>query len=231
MKVEQYLWDILEDIIISNTKKVGRKEKDNKNAFEGMLYVLKNGISWHEMPDTFGCPTTIHSKFMRWSRCGLFDKLMKTVRAYYRSHNPNNRWYAIDTSLHKASFAKFGGRNPVDRGRRGIKSVVMVDYKGAPLFLDISAANIHDSRLFPHLLSRLRTSHKARIIAADAAFDSKRLQAHCARKNIALLSATNPRRNKITSKYQPSYRWIIERTSILRSTTKDELAGSVGFVV
>jgi len=51
MKIEAYLWDTLEDIIISNTKKVGRREKDNKKAFEGMLYVLKNGIPWNAMPD------------------------------------------------------------------------------------------------------------------------------------------------------------------------------------
>ena len=107
MKVEEYLWNILEDIIISNTKRVGRKEKDNKKAFESMLYVLKNGIPWHAMPEEFGCPTTIHSKFMRWSKCVLFDKLTKIIRSCHRSHNPNNTWYAVDTSLHKAPFSQY----------------------------------------------------------------------------------------------------------------------------
>jgi len=119
MKIEAYLWGTLEDIIISNTKKVGRREKDNKKASEGMLYVLKNGIPWNAMPDEFGCATTIHGKCMRWSRCGLFDKLINKFRTYYRSHNPNNTWCAINTSL--------------------------------------------------HVVSRLRTSHRARILAADAA--------------------------------------------------------------
>jgi len=177
-----------------------------------MLYVLKNGIPWNAMPGEFGCSTTIHSKFMRWSRCGLFDKLIKKIRHYYRAHNPNNSWYAVDTSLHKAPFSQFGGRNPVDRGRRGIKSVVMVHHEGAPLFIDISAAHTHDSRLLPSLLQFLKTSKKARILAADAAFDSKKLASICAKKNIALLAANNPRKSRITYKYRPYRRWIIERT-------------------
>jgi len=125
---------------------------------------------------------------------------------------PNNTWYAIDTSLHKDSFSQFGGRNPVDRGKRGVKSIVMADYKGVPIFIDVAAANIHDSQLLPHVVSRLRTSHRARILAAAAAFDSTKLKPLCARKNIALLSATNPRRNSFAWKYQPPHRWIIERT-------------------
>jgi len=80
----------------------------------------------------------------------IIEKLKNMVRSHYRSHNPNNIWYAVDTSLHKAPFSQFGGRNPVDRGRCGIKSVVMVDHEKAPLFIDISAANTHDLRLFLH---------------------------------------------------------------------------------
>jgi len=64
VRIETYLWDILEGIIFSHKKKIGRSESNNKKAFEGMLYVLKNGIPWHAMPDTFGCVTTIHSTFM-----------------------------------------------------------------------------------------------------------------------------------------------------------------------
>ena len=117
MKINSKIWNFLNDIIISNTSKVGRREKYNKEAFEGMLYVLKNGIPWHSMPQEFGSPTTIHSKFMRWSRNGLFDKLIKEMRSYYRGRNPKNIWYAVDTSFHKASFSRFARRNPTDRGR------------------------------------------------------------------------------------------------------------------
>lgn len=212
MKIDKKIWNFLNGIIISNARKVGRREAYNKEAFEGMLYVLKNGVPWHSLPQKFGSPTTVHGKFMRWSRRGLFDKLLKEMRAYYRGRYPKNSWYAIDTSFHKASFSRFAGRNPTDRGRQGIKSIVIVDHKGAPLFVDIAAANIHDSQLLDPILSSFRTSQKARILAGDAAFDSRRLRRICAQKNIALLTPSNPRRNSSNSDYRPYRRWVIERT-------------------
>mgnify|MGYP002338731184 CR=1 FL=1 len=77
MKIERKVWNFFNDSIISNARKTGRREKYNKEAFEGMLYVLKNGIPWYALLREFGCPTTVYSKFMRWLRCGLFDKLLK----------------------------------------------------------------------------------------------------------------------------------------------------------
>ena len=83
MKVERKVWNFLNGIIILNRGKVGRRETYNKEAFEGMLYVHNNGFPWHSLPQEFGSPTTIHSTFMWWSRCGLCDKLLKETRAYY----------------------------------------------------------------------------------------------------------------------------------------------------
>jgi len=100
----------------------------------------------------------------------------------------------------------------VDRGIHRVKSIVIVDNKRAYMFIDVAASYIHDSQLLPYLLSRLKTSHIAQIRAADAAFDSKKRKTPCARKNIVLLSATTPRRNRYIWKYQPLHRWIIERT-------------------
>ena len=44
MKLDKKIWNFLNGIIISNARKVGRREAYNKEAFEGMLYVLKNGV-------------------------------------------------------------------------------------------------------------------------------------------------------------------------------------------
>ena len=43
-------------------------------------------------------------------------------------------------------------RNPTDRGKRGTKYHVVVATDGLPLGAIPSAANVHDTRLFPHLL-------------------------------------------------------------------------------
>jgi len=44
------------------------------------------------------------------------------------------------------------GPNPTDRGRAGSKRPLITDAKGIPLAVRLTAANIHDSRLFEELI-------------------------------------------------------------------------------
>ena len=113
----------------------------------------------------------------------------------------------------KAPFAYFGGKNPTDRSKRGIKHVVFVDRKGAPLFVDSVPANRHDAKVFEPIITHLRKSKNVRIIAADSAFDVKKLRSICKKKNIALIATANQRRKKEKiRKICPIYRWKVEQT-------------------
>ena len=73
--------------------------------------------------------------------------------------------------------AKHGGElcgpNPTDRGKLGTKYHVVVAIDGLPLAAMPSAANVHDTRLFPYLL-RLALAVCASIgrLYADAGYDS-----------------------------------------------------------
>lgn len=73
--------------------------------------------------------------------------------------------------------AKHGGEltgpNPTDRGKAGTKYHLAVSIDGLPLAAVPSAANVHDTRLLPHLL-RLAQIVCAAIgrLYADAAYDS-----------------------------------------------------------
>ena len=85
--------------------------------------------------------------------------------------------------------AKHGGAltgpNPTDRGKPGTKYHVVVSTDGIPLGAVPSAANVHDTRLFRHLL------HLAQIVCAaiaklyaDAGYDSAESRALCRRGGI-----------------------------------------------
>ena len=60
---------------------------------------------------------------------------------------------AVDCCITKAPCAgEKAGRNPVDRGKRGIKRSVAVDASGIPLAVVSAPANRHDSPLLPETL-------------------------------------------------------------------------------
>jgi len=85
--------------------------------------------------------------------------------------------------------AKHGGEltgpNPTDRGKAGTKYHVVVSTDGLPLAVAPSAANVHDTRLFPHLL-RLAQVVCAAIgrLYADAGYDSADNRGLCLRDGI-----------------------------------------------
>ena len=132
---------------------------------------------------------------------------------YYRKRNKKNNWYAFDTLLKKAPFASFGGKNPTDRSKRGVKEGLLVDRKGAPMYVTIASANTSDSKMYKPTVGQLKKSKRLRIIAADAAFDVNDLYCWSRdKKNLALIAVPNPRRKKNVHKFSVPHRWIIERT-------------------
>lgn len=211
-RIPDALWKEIEKVIPSMESDVGRLESDNKKKFEGILFILISGCQWGYLPEKYGPRSTVHGKFMKWCREEIFKKMLVKAREYYRIRNSKNIWYAIDTTLKKAPFAKCGGKNPTDRAKRGIKHVVIVDRKEAPLYVNVVPANRHDSKVTDTVLSQMRRSKNIRILTGDSAFDVNKIRKQCKSMNIALIAATNPRRKANQHKFTPPCRWIIERT-------------------
>jgi len=210
--ISEKLWSEIESLIPSNKGHVGRPEFDNRKALNGIIFILKTGAQWNMIPEKYGIYTTVHGKFMNWCRQGVFQKIMLKAREYYRRRHSKNNWYAFDTIYKKAPLAQFSGKNPTDRAKRGIKQSILVDRKGAPLFVYLTSANVHDSKLMAPIVNKMRKSKNIRILAADSAFDVAYLRSICKKKNLALIASPNRRRKNNVHKFNVPHRWIVEQT-------------------
>ena len=213
--ISDFMWNEIKDIIPNKKSKFGRPETPSRKVLNGVFYVLKTGVSWKYLPREFGAPSTIHGRFRKWLKAGTFEKIMDIATHYYAKNIPEPiRWIATDTSSCKAPFACWAGKNPTDRGKLGIKKSIVVDFYGMPLAVCVGPANQHDSKFLEKTIDKLSCLKFdfPVIIAADSAYDSKRLRLLCRKRNICLLAATNMRRNKNKERYFPSGRWVVERT-------------------
>jgi len=84
---------------------------------------------------------------------GVFEKLMKRMAEYYAREcgGIGCGWQAMDS---KHCAAPWGGqktgKNPTDRGKLGAKiNLLLVDERGAPLSVVLTAANRYDTRSQP----------------------------------------------------------------------------------
>jgi transposase len=67
----------IEPLIIRHNKRPGRPEKiSHYQFFCAVLYLLRTGIPWRDLPSFYGNWHTIYTRFKRWSENGLFWHLL-----------------------------------------------------------------------------------------------------------------------------------------------------------
>ena len=115
----------------------GRKPKDARLVFEGIVYVLRTGCQWKALPKHFGSSSAIHTRFLQWEKAGFFERLWKAGLAEYDDlQGIAWRWQSIDGAMMKAPKAgnllsgkadaelapplaqESVGANPTDRGKK-----------------------------------------------------------------------------------------------------------------
>ena len=54
---------------------------DDHRVVSGIVFVIKNGLRWRDAPKEYGPHKTLYSRFIRWSRMGVFDRSLTTRRS------------------------------------------------------------------------------------------------------------------------------------------------------
>lgn len=218
--VSDELWQIMEQLLPPEPAKPkgGRPRVPARAALSGIIYVLKSGIPWRMLPEEFDCSgVTCWRRLRDWQKAGLWQKLLKTLRGRLGSEGRID-WSRA--SLDSASIpAKGGGEqtgsNPVDRGRAGTKHHLLVDRKGVPLAGTISAANVHDSKLFEKIIDsvepikdrRGRPRKQPEKLHADKGYDYPRCRETLRQRGI---KARIARRGVESSQKLGRHRWVVE---------------------
>jgi transposase len=47
--------------------------------FEAMVYILRVGCPWRDLPTLYGSWSSVHTRWRRWSRAGLWAKLLRAL--------------------------------------------------------------------------------------------------------------------------------------------------------
>ena len=155
----------------------GRPPLPTIKVVETLRFFVREGVPWRELRATAGraCGSTLRRRLDDWSATAVLRRVHLVLVRMVRSGPEVASW---DVAVDSCSVrAKRGGErigpNPTDRGKAGTKHHVVASTDGLPLAAVPPAANVHDTRLFAHLL-RLAQVVCAAIgrLYADAAYDS-----------------------------------------------------------
>src|SRR5690242_767677 len=127
----------------------GRKPLDYRKILTGILFVLKTGIAWDDLPADLGCGCgkTCRHYLQLWHQAGVWVKLHALLLAELNGADQIDWSRAlIDASFAKAPEGGEGtGPNPTDRGKSGSKHHLMTDAQGIPLSATVTAANVNEA--------------------------------------------------------------------------------------
>lgn len=57
----------------------GRRRKESKTLVEGVLWILKTGAQWKELPEKYGPYQTVHRRYREWVLRGVFEEVLKRL--------------------------------------------------------------------------------------------------------------------------------------------------------
>jgi transposase len=83
--------------------------RDNRLFVNAVLYRVRTGISWRDLPERFGPWNTVARRFRRWAQAGVWEALFQAVQ------EPDYAWVLVDSTTvkaHKAAAGQKKARRP-----------------------------------------------------------------------------------------------------------------------
>jgi len=105
--ISDELWKKLAPLLPGKVEDCGVTAEDNRLFMEAVLWRVRVGCPWRDLPAEFGNWNSIYIRFRRWAKKGVFDHIFEAMQ-----DNPDFEYTMIDgtiVSVHqKASGAKGG---------------------------------------------------------------------------------------------------------------------------
>lgn len=165
------LWKRLLDAIEETN---AYRTENLRMTVEGILWRLRTGTPWRDLPDEFGPWKTVFNRFNTWSKSGVWHEVFELIRGEL-----DNEWNFMDGTYIKAHQHASGGIEPDEhktigrsKGGNTTKIHMLTDAHGNPATFEITAGNVHDVSVGGKLIA----SSEAENIIGDKGYDSEPLR-------------------------------------------------------
>ena len=72
-------WAVIEPLIPKQKPGRGRPRADDRQTLNGILYVLKVGCAWADLPREYGSATTCWRRLNQWSEDGTWERVWRVL--------------------------------------------------------------------------------------------------------------------------------------------------------
>ena len=115
--ISDKVWALLEPHLPGQRGQWGGIAQDNRRFINAVFWVLRTGAPWRDLPPDYGKWGSVHQRFIRWRRKGVWEKLLEIL-----IDEPDYEWLMIDAShikVHPHASGAKGGNQDMSRTKGG----------------------------------------------------------------------------------------------------------------
>jgi transposase len=109
-------WHILNPLLPDRGDR-GPPISDKRRMVNGILWVLRTGAPWRDMPERYGNWNSVFVRFTRWSKIGVWDAAFETLASL---GPPGDKEHAIDSTIVGAHQHAAGVKGGIKIGKRSV---------------------------------------------------------------------------------------------------------------
>jgi transposase len=182
-------WETMSGLIIGRPDQCGSTGRDNRMFVEGVLWIVRTGSPWRDLPEAFGEWNSVFRRFSRWSEKGVWRRIFEAV-----SGDPDFEYLIVDSTIVRAHQhscgAKGGARNQaIGRSRGGLTTKIHLAVRGlgCPVRFVLTAGQAGDAPQAGPLIDGM----PAEVVIADTAYDADHFRLAIARKGALAVIPNN----------------------------------------
>ncbi|MGI5485632.1 IS5 family transposase [Microtetraspora malaysiensis] len=202
-------WQRIEPLLPATDGK-GRPWRDHRQVIDGILWRLRTGAPWREIPERYGPWQTCYERFKRWDQDGTWAHLLEEMQVKDDSIGRVEWTFSIDSTIARAHQHAAGARKGGTTAGRSIRSSrkdqalgrsrgglttklhLITEARGLPMALHVTAGNVVDCTAFEAAMATLRLPRRGpgrprtrpdRLIG-DKGYSSKKIRAYLRRRGI-----------------------------------------------
>jgi putative transposase len=214
-------WALIEPLLPapkSGLEKGGRPAKNQRQVVNGIFYVVKSGCQWRMLPREFGSWQTIFGYYNRWSKDGIWRKIMEELTRKERERQGRKAEpsagcidsQSVKAAMQPADNVGFDGGKKI----KGRKRHVLTDTLGLILCVVVTSANQGDRQGLQSLIAQWVTEGRTRLqkIWVDGGYSGQPL-----RDWVRAIKRTHKIDLEVTQSEGKGFqvvakRWVVERT-------------------
>lgn len=109
-------WEQIADVFPERAK-TGRPRKSPRDVVDGILYVLRTGCPWRDLPEELGPWQSVYHWFNAWATDGTLDEILDRLVAAHIDVGAIDQelWCVNGTHIRAARCAAGGGKKGIPR--------------------------------------------------------------------------------------------------------------------